>query len=367
MSARIDSPSLVSVIVATYNDAATLARCLDSLREQTWPSLEVILVDDGSDAAACQSLADLLARYQDTRIKLHAHGFNRGLACARNTGLSQATGEWIAFVDADDWVAPDFIGKLMAAALRADADVVNCRFAVAARDREGQPREAYLSDEGSPEQYGTPLQDHPNLLTTITLSMNNKLFARALFDDQQLRFPEGRDYEDLATCPRLLVRARRITLVDEALYHYDQGRAGSLMSRYDSSYLQVVAALAEVRADWHAQKVSPELMAELRLLCCRCLLIDRLYPFLRLADAPVTRAYLDAAFCFLDEAGSGWRAGMRAPGTLPFLSGAKGRVLGLIVTHERLLRLYAALLRLRFRGERTARAAQSARLAEARA
>ncbi|MCL2881563.1 MAG: glycosyltransferase [Coriobacteriia bacterium] len=356
MSSRAETPALVSVIVPFHNDGATLERCLDSLLHQTWRSLEIIVVDDGSDGPSKQLVADLLASYKDERLRLHVHPYNQGLACTRNTGLSQATGEWVAFVDADDWVEPGFIKALVTAARQDDADIACCRFAVSQLDLEGKQSGQSVSDEGGRELYGQSLGDHPALLNAATLSMNNKLFLRKLFDEQDICFPVGRDFEDLATCPRLMLRARRIVLADVALYHYIQRPVHSLMSRYDSSYLQVIASLREVSADWQQQGASPELMRALSSLSCRILLIDRLYPFFRFADGPVTRAYLDAAFCYLDERAKGWRPEVRQGAVLPS-EGLKARLLGLIMTHEHLLRLYATFLRLKYRTERSALAA----------
>ena len=320
---------MVSVIVPTYNDSATLERCLDSLLSQTWPAVEIILVDDGSDATAKQDITELTAREDGERLSLHVHPGNQGLACARNTGVEAATGEWIAFVDADDWVEPDFIEKLMERAQTSDADVVCCRFAVSSSESE----ERYLSDEGASELYGGTLADAPGLLNAATLSVNNKLFVRSLFED--IRFPAYRDFEDLATSPRLLLRASRIALVDEALYHYVQRSADSLMSRYDTSYLQIVAALRTAQADFARQQAPAELQAALRELSCRELITDRLYPFLRYAPPAVARAFLDAAFRYLDSQYPGWRRELRARHAFT-------------LRRKPLLRWYAAFLRRRF-------------------
>ncbi|MCL2332403.1 MAG: glycosyltransferase, partial [Actinomycetia bacterium] len=301
----------------------------DSLLRQTWPAVEIVLVDDGSDAASKHAITELATCEGGERISLQTHPFNQGLACARNTGVEAATGEWITFVDADDWVEPDFIEKLARRAQADSADVVCCRFAVSSAGSE----ESYLSDEGAPGLYDGTLADAPGLLNAATLSMNNKLFARSLFED--IRFPVYRDFEDLATCPRLLLRASRIALVEEALYHYIQRSADSLMSRYDTSYLQIVAALRTVQADFARQQVPAELQAALRELSCRELITDRLYPFLRFAPPAVARAFIDAALRYLDGQYPGWRRELRARHAF-------------ILRHKLLLRWYAAILRWSF-------------------
>ena len=100
----------VSVIVPVYNIAAELPRCVESVLAQTWDALEVILVDDGSTDGS-GSLCDSFAR-QDARVRV-IHQKNAGVSAARNAGVSRATGEYLAFVDSDDYVEPELYEKMV--------------------------------------------------------------------------------------------------------------------------------------------------------------------------------------------------------------------------------------------------------------
>ena len=110
----------VSIVVPVYNTEAYLKRCLDSLLHQTLSDLEIILVDDGSKPA-CADLCDEMAK-TDTRIRV-LHKANGGLGFARNTGIEAATGEYIGFVDSDDYILPDMYETLYTAAKKTDADL----------------------------------------------------------------------------------------------------------------------------------------------------------------------------------------------------------------------------------------------------
>lgn len=114
---------LISIIVPVYNTAAYLRRCLDSILSQTYGHWEAILVDDGStdgSGAICEEYASRDSRFQVT------HRPNSGVAATRNAGLDAATGEYIGFVDSDDWIEPDMFRSMVMAILSRRADIATC-------------------------------------------------------------------------------------------------------------------------------------------------------------------------------------------------------------------------------------------------
>ena len=114
---------LISVIVPVYNVAPYLTRCLDSIVMQTWQNLEIILVDDGSRDDSV-GICDLYAA-RDARIRV-IHKENGGLSSARNAGLDIAAGEYVGFVDSDDWIEPDMFEYLLQNAENYGADIATC-------------------------------------------------------------------------------------------------------------------------------------------------------------------------------------------------------------------------------------------------
>ena len=189
----------LSVIIPVYRVEATLDRCVESVVGQDVADLEVILVDDGSPDN-CPQMCDKWAG-SDTRIRV-IHKENGGLSDARNTGLAMATGDYVTFVDSDDYLSPDCYGKLMDIA--ATCDILE--YAIADR----LPLQDYSYDDMNTYWLETRAYTHCYAC--------NKLFRRALFDD--VRFPKGKLFEDVSTLPLLLRRAKRIITTSKGFYHY---------------------------------------------------------------------------------------------------------------------------------------------------
>ncbi len=243
----------ISVIVPVYRAEPYLARCVDSVLAQSHRDLELILVDDGSPDG-CPALCDAYAR-RDPRVKV-IHRENGGIAEARNTGLDAAGGGWIAFVDSDDWVEPDFLEYLLLGARDWGADLALCAYwreGPARREKLGYDRAACL----------TPRQALEDLLRERRLSSHlwNKLYRRQLFEG--IRFPKGRVYEDVAVTYRLVERARAVAVLPEAKVHYRVNPDGITESGGLENHLDYWAA-AKGRCDALLPRY-PERAALLRL------------------------------------------------------------------------------------------------------
>lgn len=209
---------LISVIVPIYKVEAYLDECVRSIIDQTYPHLEIILVDDGSPDN-CPAMCDEWAK-KDSRIRV-IHKPNGGLSDARNAGIDAATGDYIAFVDSDDFIKPDMLEKLHMALIRADADIAACGI----RTCEGAKQTAW----GCRDVVGTPEQIYALLYndTAYPVAAWNKLYRRSCW--QTLRFPVGKTCEDAFTTYQLIHAARRIVMIPEALYCY-RIRPGSIMT-----------------------------------------------------------------------------------------------------------------------------------------
>jgi glycosyltransferase involved in cell wall biosynthesis len=203
---------LVSVLVPVLNVAELLPRCLDSLLAQTHRPLEIIVVNDGSTDAS----SDVIERYAAGHPEVRTiHQEHRGLGPARNAALAIADGEYVAMVDADDWVEPGFLADTVRLAGATGADVVvtsfwfnavglRLRFPFAARERTLTGLEA--------AELSLDMARFPAFAW-------NKLYRRDLFLPGEEPFPNI-FYEDLATTPRLLARASTVAQTRRAYYHY---------------------------------------------------------------------------------------------------------------------------------------------------
>ena len=211
---------MISVIIPIYNSEKTLRRCVDSVLAQTCRALEVLIVDDGS-ADGSGTIADEYAR-ADGRVKVF-HQKNGGLSSARNLGLDHASGEFVAFVDADDWVEGKAYESALAA-LSAHAEAEICVFGVSTDD----PVKSTLRRPAEEETVIDGEEALRRLIAARSLRFGvwNKLYRAALFDG--LRFREGYNYEDILIMPHLFMKAGALVLIPGAFYHYVQ-TAGSIV------------------------------------------------------------------------------------------------------------------------------------------
>lgn len=200
----------ISVIVPVYKVEPYLRKCLDSIVGQTYQNLEIILVDDGSPDG-CGPICDEYAA-RDGRIKV-IHKKNGGVSSARNAGLDAAAGDWIAWVDPDDWIEKDMFQYLWEGALRrrADAAVCGMRMTGARSPLVSAYREERVFDR--PQALGELLGNK-----SIAPSCCNKLTRRTLWEG--LRFSDLRIGEDLLTMGRLLDRADTVVCLPEVKYNY---------------------------------------------------------------------------------------------------------------------------------------------------
>lgn len=213
----------LSIIVPIYKVEKYLDECIQSILHQTFTDFELILVDDGSPDA-CPQMCDAIAE-QDSRVRV-IHQKNGGLSAARNTGIEAAHGNWLGFVDSDDFVAPDFYEKLYNAAVNADADCAVCSVQLTHEDG---------SRMDTPPQwkaYGGGYTGE-DVLKTITGQDNvpylvawNKLYRREVF--RTLRYPVGRINEDVFVFAELFDTIKKVACVERPLYFYRQ-RTGSIM------------------------------------------------------------------------------------------------------------------------------------------
>lgn len=208
----------VSVIVPVYNNEELLGKCVDSLVRQTLDSIEIILVADGSTDSSGRICDEYASR--DGRVRV-IHTPNGGLSCARNRGIEAARANYIMFADSDDWVEPSFCEVPYGTAVDWGADLV--LFGNNVYDNGKKAEGSASRPEGAVSR-----QDAQEMIFDADVSSHawNKLYARHLFDD--VRYPEGRCYEDVGTTYKLVERAGTIRFINARLYNYNYRRPGSI-------------------------------------------------------------------------------------------------------------------------------------------
>lgn len=216
---------LVSIIIPVYNVKRYLEKCLRSVCEQTYKNLEIIVVDDGSTDGSGE-LCDLFAQ-TDSRIKVF-HQENAGQSCARNKGLSIVQGEYIGFVDSDDWIDSDMYELLYHLLVSNDADIAVCsHYVETATEAKVKYSSGMLTSFSSDEAMRALLVDKK-----IRNYVWDKLYRRSLFSE--IRFPEKQIFEDMAVVYRVFFQANKVVMQDSPKYHYLK-REGSttLGEKYD--------------------------------------------------------------------------------------------------------------------------------------
>lgn len=237
---RLDNNPLVSVVVPIFGIDRYLGICIESILDQTYKNLEIILVDDGSKDR-CPEICDLYAR-KDSRIKV-IHKANGGLVSARKAGLETATGEYVGYVDGDDWIDPGFYASMVETILEYDSDIV-----VAGMSRDLFTVSSKITSKIPAGNYEGErlIKLKQNMLTFerfsrigISTYVWNKLFKREMLIPHQMGVDNSISIgEDAAVTYPYLMECQKVSVIDNCDYHYRQ--------REDSMLKQATAYSREV-------------------------------------------------------------------------------------------------------------------------
>ena len=200
---------MISIIVPVYNVEQYIHQCITSILNQTYSDIEVLLIDDGSpdrSGEICEEFA-----MKDRRIRVF-HTENKGLSAARNLGLKEAKGEYIGFVDSDDWIEPDMYGFLLQQIGESKTDISTCELW-----NEYQNNQQAGNEIKDAVYYGNEAVS-AMILMKIHSCVWDKLYLRDCWSN--ICFPEGQTFEDVATLYKVLLCARAVSCTSKHLYHY---------------------------------------------------------------------------------------------------------------------------------------------------
>lgn len=220
----------LSVIVPVYNMAAEgkLEYCMNSLVSQTLTrqgiSYEIIAVDDASTDNSLQILREYEQKYSD-RVRVIHYEVNKRQGGAKNEGLRAATGEWIGFIDSDDWVTVDYYEKLLKKAEETDADMVGCDYSLVT---EHTMQVGRIIQNNSLEQTGALDEEKHKKLIMRSGSMVIKIYRHSVIKENHLDFPEGIFYEDNCAGPLWSLYFTHFEKVEEPLYYYYQHQSSTV-------------------------------------------------------------------------------------------------------------------------------------------
>lgn len=224
----------VSVIIPVFKVERFAGKCAESLLSQTLKDVEYIFVDDASPDASVSIIEEVISGHPEADARIIHHERNKGLPSARNTGMAAAQGEYVFHCDGDDWVEPDMLEKLYAAAKEQDADIVYCDF--------------YLSFEKNERYMSNPTFTSAEdclkrglLGGTMKYNVWNKLVRRSIYTGNGILFPDGHPMGEDMTMIKVAACAGSVAYVPEAFYHYVRINANAY------SQTQSARQLADIR------------------------------------------------------------------------------------------------------------------------
>lgn len=228
---------LISVIVPVYNVERYLENCVSCILKQTYTKLEIILVDDGSPdrcGIVCDSFAE-----KDSRIRV-IHKENGGLSDARNVGLDVATGEYILFVDSDDYIPKDSIEYLYNSLKANKADIAVGKLKMTSKLDE---------DDNSSETYCVVYSKNEAMnqlfyANKYSVAAPGKLYLASLFED--VRFPKGKLHEDVFTTYKVFLKSNRVFYGDKLVYYYYHRPGSITVSKFTDRRLHIIEALDQI-------------------------------------------------------------------------------------------------------------------------
>lgn len=290
----------ISVIIPAYNVEKYIRRCLDSLVNQTYETMEIIVVNDGSTDRTGEILHEYAERFPD-KVTVYDRE-NGGQAEARNFGLAKATGEYIGFVDSDDFVSAVMYEKLYEEAERTGCDLVTCGY----YGCEEESGEITVYQTGYRGMFNQSIYENPDILRRNSPYPWNKLYTRELLERTGFQFRGGMIFEDLCAIFPLFLDAKKVGRVHEKLYYYMKGRKGGTISTFDRRHGQIIDAL-QIMNDAYQARGEFERFYDILLFFNIRHIYARFDEMENYEEEEFRKEFTERAFALLDGYFPGWR------------------------------------------------------------
>ena len=281
----------VSVIVPIYNVEKYLEKCINSLLSQTLEDIQIILVNDGSKDNS-GNIAKECEKNNKNRI-IYVEKENGGLSDARNYGLKYATGDFIAFLDSDDYIEKNAYEEMYNKAIEENADYVECDFIWEF------PNKIRID-----KQY--PYKNKKEMLSFVRVVAWNKLIKRQLITDNNLEFPKGLRYEDIEFTYKLIPFLNKFAYVDNPFIHYVQ-REGSIANVQNERTAEIFTVLDNVIEFYKKNNIYEEYRDELEYNYARYLLCSSLKRMCKIKDKTIREKLLTESWKRLNSNFPNWK------------------------------------------------------------
>lgn len=281
----------VSVIVPIYNVEKYLERCLDSLVNQTLQEIEIILVNDGSTDSSGDIAKQYANKYNNKIIYLKKE--NGGLSDARNFAIPYATGEYIAFLDSDDYIDANAYKELYEEAKLKDADYVECDFVWEYKNKIKQDKRITYNNK-------------KEMLAFVRVVAWNKLIKRKIIQDNNIIFPKGLRYEDVEFTYKLIPYLNKISYINKYFVHYTQ-RDNSIANVQNEKTAEIFTVLEHVIDYYKQNNLYEEYKEELEYNYTRYLLCSSLKRICKIKNKTKREELIQKTWVNLNQKYPNWK------------------------------------------------------------
>lgn len=280
----------VSVIVPVYNVEEYLERCLDSLVNQTLKDIEIIIVNDGSTDGSKEKIQEYINKYKNI---VYLEKENGGLSSARNYGIPYAKGEYIGFVDSDDYVELTMYEKMYNKAIEEKSDMVECDF-------------IWEYPNKKREDIGKIYSDKKEAIVEARVVAWNKIIKKDIIEKTKITFPEGLRYEDIEFFYKIVPYLNKISFVKETLVHYVQ-RGSSIANTQNERTGEIFKIWENVLNYYIENNIFNEYRSELEYSYTRILLCSSLKRITKVKDKKVRKALIKLTWQNLNKKFPQWK------------------------------------------------------------
>ena len=281
----------VSIVVPIYNVEKYLEKCLNTLINQTLSDIQIILVNDGSSDNSGKIAKEFQKKYPEKIIYLEKE--NGGLSDARNFGILHATGEYIAFLDSDDYVELSIYEEMYNLAKKENSDMVECDF-------------YWEYPEKSKQDIGHIYEGKKEMLEKVRVVAWNKLIKRDVLEEAQVWFPKGYRYEDVEFTYKLIPYLEKVSFLKKPYIHYMQ-REGSISNSQNERTKEIFEVLEHVIEFYKEKELYEEYKIQLEYIYTRYLLCSSLLRMVKIQDKKVRKELLNKTWTNLNIKFPNWK------------------------------------------------------------
>lgn len=281
----------VSVIVPFYNVEGYIEKCLETLVNQTLQDIEIILVNDGSKDRSVNIVKKFQRNYPEKIVYLEKE--NGGLSDARNYAIPYAKGEYIAFLDSDDYVEKDMYQKMYNLAVKEDSDMVECDFCWEYPDK-------------TRKDVGEIYHGTKEMIEKIRVVAWNKLIKKEILEDTKIQFPKGYRYEDVEFTYKLIPYIKKVSFLKEACIHYIQ-REGSISNSQNERTREIFDVLDHVLQYYKKIGIYEKYKTELEYIYTRYAFCSSLRRISKIQDENVQENLLKLTWNNVQEKFPNWK------------------------------------------------------------